>query len=124
MGAENIDCNSAILFSIFLLIYLYQSKYCYAIYNITTSQALSHGQTLVSPNQIFELGCFSPNNSANHYVGIWNKQISPLKVVWVANRDNPLKPPDSHASLAIGNNGNLELLDGKNNSLWSTKVNV
>ena len=124
MGAKDRECSSALVFSMFLLYYLNPWKYCYAIYNITTSQALSQGQTLVSSSQIFELGFFSRNNSANHYVGIWYKQISPLKVVWVANRNNPLKLQDSPASLNIDSNGNLKLLDGKHNSIWSTKANV
>ncbi|XP_062086973.1 G-type lectin S-receptor-like serine/threonine-protein kinase At1g61550 [Humulus lupulus] len=102
----------------------FSSKCCSAIFNITSSQALSQGQTLVSFNQVFELGFFSPNNSANKYVGIWYKQILPLTVVWVANRDNPLTVADSPPSLTIGSNGNLELLDRNNNSVWSTNVEI
>ncbi|XP_062086976.1 uncharacterized protein LOC133793693 [Humulus lupulus] len=106
------------------LFYIFSLKCCSAIYNITSSRALSQGQTLVSSNQLFELGFFSPNNSANKYVGIWYKQISPLAVVWVANRDNPLTVADSPPSLTIGSNGNLELLDRNNNSVWSTNVEI
>ncbi|XP_062086964.1 G-type lectin S-receptor-like serine/threonine-protein kinase At1g61550 [Humulus lupulus] len=112
------------LFYRIILFYTFSSKCFSAIYNITSSRALSQGQTLVSSNQIFELGFFSPNNSANKYVGIWYKQILPLTVVWVANRDNPLTVADSPPSLTIGSNGNLELLDRNNNSVWSTNVEI
>ncbi|PON75042.1 Tyrosine-protein kinase [Parasponia andersonii] len=85
---------------------------------------MSIGQTIVSPNQKFELGFFSPNNSRNQYIGIWYKGVSPLTVVWVANRENPLPATDSLASLVIGSNGNLELIDGNHISVWSTNVSV
>ncbi|KAL5547048.1 hypothetical protein UlMin_006735 [Ulmus minor] len=107
------------LFSIFLL-FLFSSPYCFAIYNITTSQPLPQEQTLISANQIFELGFFSPNNSINQYVGIWDKGDSSRTVVWVANRENPLKVTDTSAALKISSNGNLELVDGNNKTIWST----
>ena len=105
---------------------MFQSANCYEIYNITTSRALSQGQTLVSSSQIFELGFFSPNNSENQYVGMWYKKISPRTVVWVANREKPLTMADSAAaSLTISINGNLELLNGNEKSvIWSTNVSV
>ncbi|XP_062086965.1 G-type lectin S-receptor-like serine/threonine-protein kinase At1g61370 [Humulus lupulus] len=118
------DKDFIALFCRVILFYIFSSKSCSAIFNITSSQALSQGQTLVSSNQIFELGFFSPNNSANTYVGIWYKQILPLTVVWVANRDNPLTVADSPPTLTIGRNGNLELLDRNNNSVWSTNVQI
>ncbi|XP_015886500.3 G-type lectin S-receptor-like serine/threonine-protein kinase At1g61500 [Ziziphus jujuba] len=110
--------------SVYLLFYLLQPHRCHAIYNITSSHVLFQRQTLVSPSQTFELGFFSPNNSGNQYVGIWYKQISPRKVVWVANRKNPLAATDSSASLTIDSNGNLNLVDGKKKSFWSTDVSV
>ncbi|XP_024159948.1 G-type lectin S-receptor-like serine/threonine-protein kinase SD1-29 isoform X2 [Rosa chinensis] len=82
------------------------------------------GQTLVSPGRIFELGFFSPSDSANKYVGIWHKNILPRKVVWVANRERPLAVTGSLASLRISSNGSLELVDGKLNSVWSNNVTI
>ncbi|GMN50958.1 hypothetical protein TIFTF001_020114 [Ficus carica] len=110
----------------FLLLCLFSlSQYCFAVYNITQSQAFSVEKTLISPSNIFELGFFSPKNSGNvRYVGIWYKGISPQTVVWVANRENPLTSKESWASLKIGNNGNLELVDGNRSSVWSTNVHV
>ncbi|XP_024028214.1 G-type lectin S-receptor-like serine/threonine-protein kinase At1g61490 [Morus notabilis] len=105
--------------------FLFFSKYCFAIDNITSSQNLSREQTLISQGKTFELGFFSPNNSADHkYVGVWYKGISPQTVVWVANRENPLKATDSQASFEIGDDGNLRLVDGNQSLLWSTNVHV
>ncbi|PON85818.1 S-receptor-like serine/threonine-protein kinase [Trema orientale] len=126
MGSKIRDCS----FTIFLVLCMFQSGSCDEIYNITSSQALSQEQTLVSSSQIFELGFFSPNNSANQYVGMWYKGISPRTVVWVANREKPVTIADSAttASLTISSSGNLELVTGKRYDksviLWSTNVHV
>ncbi|CAA7023971.1 unnamed protein product [Microthlaspi erraticum] len=84
---------------------------------ITPTSSLSVGQTLSSPNEIYELGFFSPNNSQNLYVGIWFKGITPRVVLWVANRENPVT--DSTANLAITSNGTLILFNGQHDPLWS-----
>ncbi|PON49304.1 Bulb-type lectin domain containing protein, partial [Parasponia andersonii] len=122
MGTKSRGCD----LSMFLLFCMLPSRYCYEIYNITSTQALSQGQTLVSSGQIFELGFFIPNNSANQYVGIWYKRISPRTVVWVANRENPVTIADSAmATLTIGSSGNLELVNGTDKYvIWSTSVHV
>ncbi|KAF8034837.1 LOW QUALITY PROTEIN: hypothetical protein BT93_C0995 [Corymbia citriodora subsp. variegata] len=78
--------------------------------------------TLVSTSQIFELGFFTPNGSENQYVGIWYKNLMPSKIVWVANRYVPLMYTDGSAKLAIGSDGNLKLMDGQQNIVWSTNV--
>ncbi|XP_056171957.1 G-type lectin S-receptor-like serine/threonine-protein kinase At1g61370 isoform X2 [Syzygium oleosum] len=92
------------------------------IYSITASRPLVQNQTLVSSNQIFELGFFMPKGSAKQYVGIRYKSMTPSKVVWVANRGKPLGHTDQSASLIIGEDRNLKLLDGLQNTLWSTNV--
>ncbi|KAK3416716.1 hypothetical protein EUGRSUZ_H02483, partial [Eucalyptus grandis] len=81
-------------------------------------------QTLLSNSQIFELGFFTPNGSQNQYVGIWFKNMNPSKVVWVANRDQPLANTDRSASLTIGSDRNLKLLNGQQSLIWSTNVTV
>ncbi|PRQ44980.1 putative protein kinase RLK-Pelle-DLSV family [Rosa chinensis] len=107
----------------FLLISsLLPSQYGAEVYSITASHPLVEGQTLVSPGLIFELGFFSPNIFANKYVGLWHKSIFPRKYVWVANRDIPLAATDTLATLSIGSNGNLELVDGKQRSVWSANI--
>lgn len=90
---------------------------------LVPSQALSVGQTLVSSNNMFELGFFSPRNSSKLYIGIWFKDIAnPPKAVWVANRELPLLASDTASSLTIGNDGNLKILNGKKNTVWSTNI--
>ncbi|KAK3431974.1 hypothetical protein EUGRSUZ_E04137 [Eucalyptus grandis] len=105
-----------------LVISLLQALQSSTIYSITASSPLVQNQTLVSRSQIFELGFFTPNGSAKQYVGIWYKNMTPSKVVWVANRDKPIGHTDKSASLIIGNDGNLKLLDGQQNTVWSTNV--
>ena len=48
--------------------------------------------------------------------------MTPSKVVWVVNRGKPLGHTDQSASLIIGEDGNLKLLDGQQNTLWSADV--
>ncbi|KAI8000849.1 G-type lectin S-receptor-like serine/threonine-protein kinase [Camellia lanceoleosa] len=105
------------------------SQHCTASDTLTQSQQISVGQTLISSGQIFELGFFIPGNSSKQYVGIWyeNIPIHVQKFVWVANRENPLTvtaTDSAPSSLTIGKDGNLRLLDGMNNTVWSTNVSV
>ncbi|KAM5553207.1 G-type lectin S-receptor-like serine/threonine-protein kinase SD1-29 [Rosa sericea] len=113
--------GSVTLFFVFIFSLLL-SQYGAEVYTITPSHPLSEGETLVSPGLIFELGFFSPNSSANKYVALWHKSIYPRKYVWVANRDNPLAATDTLASLRIGSSGSLELVDGKQISVWSANI--
>ncbi|XP_060674733.1 G-type lectin S-receptor-like serine/threonine-protein kinase At4g27290 isoform X2 [Ziziphus jujuba] len=85
---------------------------------ITPSQTIiSDGETLVSAEQSFELGFFSPKRSNNRYVGLWYKK-TPDIIVWVANRDNPIT--DSNVTFIITNNGKLALLNNRTKSIiWS-----
>ncbi|OMO76664.1 S-locus glycoprotein [Corchorus capsularis] len=109
-----------LLFNLLLL-----SHNCTAANNITLSRPLSQDQILTSAGQFFELGFFQPNNfSANHqYLGIWYKGLFPRRIVWVANREKPVTQ-SSAANLTIGSDGNLKLLDGNQDTLWSTNVSV
>ncbi|XP_028801027.1 G-type lectin S-receptor-like serine/threonine-protein kinase At1g11300 [Neltuma alba] len=68
---------------------------------------------------MFTLGFFSTKNSTNRYVGIW--LMSESNVVWVANRNNPLR--DSSGILTTSwSNGNLLVLNGQEQGIWSTNV--
>ncbi|XXG69582.1 hypothetical protein AAC387_Pa06g2407 [Persea americana] len=85
-------------------------------------QSLRDGDTLISADQIFVLGFFSPGNSKNRYVGIWYNKIPDLTTVWTTNRQNPVR--NSSGILTI-NGGNLVLVDGGHNinrTLRSTNV--
>ncbi|PON86655.1 S-locus glycoprotein [Trema orientale] len=86
---------------------------------ISPKQSLNDNETLVSANEIFELGFFSPSNSKNRYLGIWYKQ-APNRVVWVANRDNPIT--DSYGVLTISNIGELVILNQTGGAVWSSNI--
>ncbi|GLT69399.1 hypothetical protein SLA2020_415540 [Shorea laevis] len=97
---------------------------CYAIHTIGSEQSIrdNGGETLISQHEIFELGFFSPPNSTLRYVGIWYYKIEVKPVVWVANRDAPIS--DKKGVLRIGNDGNLEVLDGNNTIVWTSNASV
>nr|POE76373.1 g-type lectin s-receptor-like serine/threonine-protein kinase [Quercus suber] len=77
---------------------------------ILPGQPLTHPETIVSPNGIFELCFFSPGNSTKYYLAIRFKNVSEQSVVWVANRKYPF--PDSTAALNINQDGDLVISDG------------
>eukprot|EP00257_Ricinus_communis_P026698 XP_025014112.1 G-type lectin S-receptor-like serine/threonine-protein kinase At1g61370 [Ricinus communis] len=113
-------CMKVAFLRFFLFNLFFSLAYCSIIYNITSSRPVTPEQTLNSRSQIFELGFFTPNNSHYQYVGIWFKEVSPLTAIWVANREKPLT--NSSGSLTIGRDGNLRLLDGQENTVWSTNI--
>ncbi|KAG6636526.1 hypothetical protein CIPAW_11G117100 [Carya illinoinensis] len=65
------------------------------------------------------MGFFSPGSSKSRYVGIWYA-ISSGTVVWVANRDTPLK--DHSGVLTVTDEGVLTLLNSTNHVVWSTNT--
>ncbi|MCL7035998.1 hypothetical protein MKW94_018865, partial [Papaver nudicaule] len=96
---------------------------CYAIDNsstITPTQTITDSQTLTSFGRVFTLGFFSPPNSTHRYVGIWYEFDPRRTIVWVANRDNPLK--DSSGTLRIAGDGNLVISDGRGVVFWTTNL--
>ncbi|XP_010268933.1 PREDICTED: G-type lectin S-receptor-like serine/threonine-protein kinase B120 [Nelumbo nucifera] len=111
---------SLFLSSLFLLYNL--SSFCYAASTLTRGRPIRDGGTIISEGNNFQLGFFSPVNSTNRYVGIWYYKVSVQTVVWVANRDNPVL--DTNGVFTIGGSGNLMVLDGNGNSLWSTNVSA
>ncbi|XP_058747477.1 G-type lectin S-receptor-like serine/threonine-protein kinase At4g27290 isoform X2 [Vicia villosa] len=106
-----------VIVSMLLLLF---SKFSYGADTITQSESLSDGSTLISKEGTFELGFFNPGNSPNRYVGIWYKNIPVKTVVWVANRDNPIK--DNSSKLMIDKQGNLVLLNSNQSLIWSTNT--
>ena len=88
---------------------------------ITSSKSLKDSQSIVSKNGTFRLGFFSADpNSTNRYLGIWFNQVPIMTVVWIANRNRPIK--DKSGVLKIYDNGNLLLLNGQNQTIWSSNV--
>ncbi|KAL4554958.1 hypothetical protein LXL04_037568 [Taraxacum kok-saghyz] len=72
-----------------------------AIDTIVGNQTIRYGETIVSPQETFELGFFNSGNSTNYYIGIWYKKISTRNVVWVANRNTPLTNTSGDLTLTL-----------------------
>ncbi|XP_045797884.1 G-type lectin S-receptor-like serine/threonine-protein kinase At1g11330 [Trifolium pratense] len=86
---------------------------------ITSSSFIKDPETLISKDGNFTFGFFSPTNSStNRYVGIWWK--SQLTNIWVANRKHPLN--DSNGIVTISDDGNLVVLNGQKQVIWSSNV--
>ncbi|KAL2936124.1 hypothetical protein RDABS01_019242 [Bienertia sinuspersici] len=83
----------------------------------------ANNSILVSSSEVFELGFFIPDKTINknRHLGIWYYNSNPKIVVWVANRENPLKEPNSY--LAV-NNGVAELLGADTSVYWRTDSSV
>ncbi|CAF2062531.1 unnamed protein product [Brassica oleracea var. botrytis] len=88
----------------------------------TESLTISNNKTIVSRNETFELGFFTPGSSSRWYLGIWYKKIPIRTYVWVANRDNPLSRPNG--SLKISYDNNLVIYDHSDTPVWSTNLTV
>ncbi|KAL9297624.1 hypothetical protein ACSQ67_023520 [Phaseolus vulgaris] len=122
-----LNWSSSHLLSTFLfcaLFITFSFKHCSATDAITINNFLQDwgGDTLISKGGKFELGFFTPNGSSSgrRYVGIWYYKLTPLTVVWVANRDKPLL--DSWGAFGIGEDGNLKLLDRSGKAYWGTNL--
>ncbi|XP_010436213.2 PREDICTED: receptor-like serine/threonine-protein kinase SD1-8 [Camelina sativa] len=100
-----------------------------ASYDSTLSQArvllpmrITEKETIVSPGDGFELGFFKPETRFQErdrwYLGIWYKRFA-KRVVWVANRDNPLSSPIGSLQVA---NSNIVLLDRSGGVAWTTNL--
>ncbi|KAL6896794.1 hypothetical protein ACP4OV_007366 [Aristida adscensionis] len=117
--------------SILFLLLFSQILLCAAVNTINSSTPLSGAQKIVSKSNRFTLGFFSPQQGnanspgpSNYYIAIWYSNIPQTTTVWTANTDVPVSDPTT-ASLTIGRDGNLVLLDqSKNRQLWSTNVSI
>ncbi|TQE13623.1 hypothetical protein C1H46_000630 [Malus baccata] len=103
---------------LFFLFSLLRISAATALSTITPSQHVRDGETLVSADGSYELGFFSPGKSKSRYVGIWYTDSTDA-VVWVANRETPLR--DSSGLLKLTEQGVLVLLLNSSNSIvWSS----
>ncbi|KAJ9690230.1 hypothetical protein PVL29_012735 [Vitis rotundifolia] len=87
---------------------------------ITSTHFIRDPETIVSSGRDFKLGFFSLDGSSNRYVGIWYNTTSLFTIIWVANRDRPLN--DSSGVLTISEDGNIQVLNGRKEILWSSSV--
>ncbi|CAI9760284.1 unnamed protein product [Fraxinus pennsylvanica] len=118
---QNLLHNKFFYFITVIVIVLRLSSHgiCLEIGTLTPSIVLRDSDTIVSQGKIFSLGFFSPNGTTRRYMGIWF-YVSKVSVVWVANRDRPLN--DSSGTITISTDGNIVLLNGNNETVWSTNA--
>ncbi|KAF3433839.1 hypothetical protein FNV43_RR24942 [Rhamnella rubrinervis] len=84
---------------------------------IIFNHSIKGTETIISNSSVYELGFFSPVNSTNRYLGIWYS-FSPSVVVWVTNRDKPLRD-NSNGILKFSMDGDLVLSDAKGQILFN-----
>jgi D-mannose binding lectin len=104
---------------IFLTVYFISTS---ARTSLIPGQSLTGNQTLISENNKYELGFFSPqgtNTSKNYYIGIWYRRISDQTPSWIGNRDAPVSDPNT-SYLKLSQDGNLVLLNHSHFPVWST----
>ncbi|KAJ6885700.1 G-type lectin S-receptor-like serine/threonine-protein kinase [Populus alba x Populus x berolinensis] len=119
MGLGNCEVAVALL----LFLSCSSSVYGDAGDTITPSQPIKDPEAIVSAGNKFELGFFSPVNSTYRYVGLWYSNISAeTQVLWVANRNKPIN--DSSGMMTISEDGNLVVLNGQGEVLWSSNVSI
>ncbi|TYG81869.1 hypothetical protein ES288_D01G040100v1 [Gossypium darwinii] len=117
---EKVISDSVLLASEILLLSCFYLQFGTALDTITPSKSIKDPEFIISQSGVFRLGFFSFANSSNRYVGILYHQIPVQTVVWVANRNKPLK--DSSGILNISDDGNLVVFNGKAEILWSSNV--
>ncbi|XP_039060281.1 G-type lectin S-receptor-like serine/threonine-protein kinase RKS1 [Hibiscus syriacus] len=108
-----------------ILLIFFLSQFSFSADTITQHHYIKDNkdEVIVSGGKIFALGFFSPGSSRNRYVGIWYHQIPGKTVVWVANRDNPIK--DTSGILRIDGRGNLVLFQGNRTlPVWSSNISI
>ena len=110
-----------IMFKSLILIVLFL-PFCISYDTLAPNQFINDGQSLISKENNFALGFFSPSNSSHRYLGIWYVKVKKQTVVWVANRNDPIN--DSSGVLSINQFGNLVLHDSSNRLVWSTNMSV
>ncbi|XP_048634505.1 receptor-like serine/threonine-protein kinase SD1-8 [Brassica napus] len=102
-----------LIFFLFLFLIMRRGGSLSNTLSITESLELSKNNTLVSSNNLFELGFFQ--SQSKWYLGNWWKQDK--TVLWVANRNVPLL--GSYGVLKFMKN-NLVILNQSGDQIWST----
>lgn len=102
---------------------LFLAPFCHAANNtLTIGQSLKDGESLISVDENFELGFFSPGNSSLRYCGIRYYKIRDQAAIWVANREKPIS--GSNGVLRIAEDGNLLVTDGNGSLVWSSNASI
>ncbi|OWM77577.1 hypothetical protein CDL15_Pgr016975 [Punica granatum] len=87
---------------------------------VSSTRYLQDPESITSNGSIFRMGFFTPNGSKYRYVGIWYNNYPEFNPVWVANRERPIE--DSLGKVMISEDGNLVIMDGKKDVVWSSNV--
>ncbi|XP_056159708.1 G-type lectin S-receptor-like serine/threonine-protein kinase At1g11330 [Syzygium oleosum] len=111
--------GKARLFSLFLMS-RYVVKFCIGGDVITATEYIQDPGSITSSGGLYRMGFFSPNGSANRYVGIWYSNVPTNNILWVANRKNPIL--DSSGVMTISGDGNLVVVNGKRELVWSSNI--
>ncbi|KAK4399030.1 G-type lectin S-receptor-like serine/threonine-protein kinase [Sesamum angolense] len=113
-------CLKPFLESLLVILLIPYLVSCLETDTITGSLIIEDPDTIVSSGKVYRLGFFSPGNTTNRYMGIWN-DVSQTSIVWVANRDKPLIN-DSSGTITVSEDGNLVLMSQQKEILWSSNV--
>ncbi|KAJ9553573.1 hypothetical protein OSB04_017618 [Centaurea solstitialis] len=120
---HSINMNqTTILLPSITFIFLTIIRTCTSVNTIALYQNITDGETIVSDDETYEMGFFSPGASKNRYLGIWFKNTSPPTVLWVANRQTPLN--NTSGMLKLDSRGILSLIDGRGTVIWSSNTSV
>ncbi|XP_017255576.1 receptor-like serine/threonine-protein kinase SD1-8 [Daucus carota subsp. sativus] len=112
-----VSASKLAVFQLIILISIYifsMSEVGLGLDTISSGHPLFGNQSLVSKGGKFEMGFFSPGKSTNFYVGIWYKNIPVKTVVWVANRETPLRRFSDDSRLELAEDGSLILFNESN----------
>ncbi|XWS10737.1 hypothetical protein CRYUN_Cryun38cG0023500 [Craigia yunnanensis] len=115
---KTISCS--VLLALILRVSCFDLKFGTALDTITPSKSIKDPEVITSESGVFRLGFFSFANSTNRFVGICYNHIPVQTVIWVANRNSPLK--DSSGTVKISEDGNLVVLNRQEEILWSSSV--
>ncbi|GLJ51059.1 hypothetical protein SUGI_1086970 [Cryptomeria japonica] len=120
---DAMNIEMAMKYLVLAIAFLFQLNSCSSLGQnggdtLLPGDSLAGNETIVSKDGTFALGFFSPRGTDNWYIGIWYAQISPKVIVWVANRDNPMR--HMPGVLRFSSKGRLTLFDRKGPSVWST----
>ncbi|XVF79444.1 hypothetical protein PTKIN_Ptkin14bG0223500 [Pterospermum kingtungense] len=110
----------SVLLALILLVSCFYLQLCNASDTITPFKSIKDPEVIISKSGVFKLGFFSFPNSTDHYVGVCYNQIPVQTVIWVANRNKPLK--DSAGTVKISDDGNLVVLNEREEIVWSSSV--
>ncbi|GFQ07560.1 g-type lectin s-receptor-like serine/threonine-protein kinase at1g11330 [Phtheirospermum japonicum] len=105
--------------SLFLVLCFSSHGFCLDTDTITSNLTIRDPDFVVSSGQVFKLGFFTPQNTTNRYLAIYYN-VSENSTVWLANRDSPLT--DTSGTVTISEDGNLVLVNGRNETIWSTNA--